>query len=68
MLDMVDDKPLMKSGISNRIWGLKDSDPDRFKQEVKRYFERGYPGFTVVRAKYPFIYLRDDRSGQNGKR
>lgn len=55
------DKPLTKSGISDRIWRLKDSDPERFKKEVREYFERGYPGFTVVRAKYPNIYLRDDR-------
>ncbi|RJG26673.1 hypothetical protein DQX05_01175 [Paenibacillus thiaminolyticus] len=54
-------QPLMKSMIGNRLWSLKDSDPEAFKREVRAYFERGYPGWTVVRAKYPLIYLRDDR-------
>jgi len=55
----------MKSMIGNRIWKLKDSDPESFKREVRIYFERGYPGWTVLSAKYPFIYLRDDRGRLN---
>lgn len=54
-------QPYMVSMIGDRIWQLKDTDPEAFKREVRTYFERGYPGWTVVRAKYPFIYLRDDR-------
>jgi hypothetical protein len=53
--------PLMRSGVSKRIWNLIDEDPDAFKKEVIAFFAVAYPGFTVVRAKYPDIYLRDDR-------
>lgn len=53
--------PLMRSGVSKRIWDLLDQDPVAFKAEVVAYFAVAYPGFTVVRAKYPDIYLRDDR-------
>ncbi|MDR6880398.1 hypothetical protein J2X61_002145 [Bacillus sp. 3255] len=51
----------MRSGVSKRIWELLDKDPDTFKKEVVAYFAVAYPGFTVVRAKFPDIYLRDDR-------
>ncbi|MNW37031.1 hypothetical protein D3C74_140620 [compost metagenome] len=54
-------QPLLKSMMGNRIWRLMQSDPDRFKQETREYFARGYPGWTVVRTKYPIVYLRDDR-------
>lgn len=53
--------PLTRSGVSKRIWDLIDTDPAEFKKEVIAYFASSYPGFTVVRAKYPEIYLRDDR-------
>lgn len=53
--------PLMKSGVSKRIWALLDKDPVTFKSEIIAYFAVAYPGFTVVRAKYPYIFLRDDR-------
>ncbi len=51
----------MRSGVSKQIWDLLDKDPVAFKKEVIAYFAVAYPGFTVVRAKYPDIYLRDDR-------
>lgn len=54
-------RPIMKSSISMKLWALKDKDQAAFIREVKSYFSRGYPGWTVVRAQYPFIYLRDDR-------
>lgn len=57
---MINNK-LMKSMISERIWQLYQTDPDAFRAAVREHFARGYPGWTVVRAKYPFIYLRDDR-------
>ncbi|OXM84588.1 hypothetical protein CF651_18945 [Paenibacillus rigui] len=60
-MDEVNDVPLMQSSVSKRIWALMESHPEQFRQEVKDYFARAYPGFTVVRAKYPVIYLRDDR-------
>lgn len=47
--------------IGDRIWRIKDVDPEAFKREVREYFARGYPGFTPFHAKYPHIYLRDDR-------
>lgn len=50
------------SMISERLWALRSSDPESFKAEVKEYFARGHPGFTVVRAKYPHIYIQDDRN------
>lgn len=55
------DRRIWKSMIGDRIWLMKDMDPESFKREVKDYFARGNPGFTPIRAKYPFIYLRDDR-------
>ncbi|WP_145047895.1 hypothetical protein [Paenibacillus xylanexedens] len=60
-LDSITGQPLLRSMIGDRIWRLMDSDPALFKQEVREYFARGYPGWMVVRAKYPHIYLRDDR-------
>lgn len=56
-----DGKPLLKSMVADWIWDLMATDPERFKKEVTAYFERGYPGFKVVRAKRPFIYLKDER-------
>lgn len=59
---MIDDqKNLLQSMMGNRIWRLMKSDPEAFQRETKAYFARAYPGWTVVRAKYPIIYLRDDR-------
>ncbi len=55
------DRPLLQSGVGERIWALKDTDKQAFMREVKAYFARGLPGWTVVRAKYPIIFLRDDR-------
>ncbi|MDT3426105.1 hypothetical protein J2Z22_001625 [Paenibacillus forsythiae] len=51
------------SMIGERIWALWD-DEEAFKREVREYFKRGYPGFSVVRAKYPYIYIQDDRGRQ----
>jgi len=54
-------RPLLRSGVSDRIWALMKTDKAAFMREVKRYFALTYPGWTVVRAKYPDIFLRDDR-------
>jgi hypothetical protein len=54
-------RPLLRSGVSDRIWALLKTDRPAFRAEVKRYFALCYPGWTVVRAQYPIIYLRDDR-------
>lgn len=55
--------PLCRSGVSERIWAFYQSDPDRFREEVRAYFARGMPGWTPVHALYPqrIIWLRDDR-------
>lgn len=58
---MIDDKPLMKSMMGERIWKIMKVDQEEFKRETREYFARGYPGFTVKRVKYPFVYLQDDR-------
>ncbi|WP_339294375.1 hypothetical protein MKY82_22235 [Paenibacillus sp. FSL W7-1279] len=61
---MIDGKPLMRSMMGKRIWSLMQSDPEKFKRETREYFARGYPGWTVVKVKYPIVYLRDDRGNQ----
>ncbi|EHB50087.1 hypothetical protein PaelaDRAFT_5634 [Paenibacillus lactis 154] len=61
---MIDGKPLMRSMMGDRIWSLMQSDPEEFKRETRAYFARGYPGWTVVKVKYPIVYLRDDRGRQ----
>jgi hypothetical protein len=58
-------RPLLQSGVGERIWALKDTDKQAFMREFKEYFARGLPGWTVVRAKYPIIFLRDDRRSSN---
>jgi hypothetical protein len=58
---MIDDKPLLKSMMGAQIWKLMQPSPEEFKRETIAYFEKGYPGWTVVRVKYPFVFLRDDR-------
>ncbi|GGF82979.1 hypothetical protein GCM10010912_30110 [Paenibacillus albidus] len=54
------------SMISDRIWALKEQDPEAFKQAVKEHFALGQPGFTVIRAKYPHIFIQDDRKHFRG--
>jgi len=61
---MIDGKPLMRSMMGERIWSLMQSDPEDFKRETREYFARGCPGWTVVKVKYPIVYLRDDRNKQ----
>ncbi|MEF2244000.1 hypothetical protein V1L65_03540 [Paenibacillus sp. IITD108] len=60
---MINDKPLTRSGVSDRIWKLADDCLDDFEREVQRYFALAYPKFTPV--KYDFtnkiVFLRDDR-------
>lgn len=61
---MIDGKPLMRSMMGERIWRLMSSDPNEFKRETREYFARGYPGWMVVKVKYPIVFLRDDRRRQ----
>lgn len=60
---MINDKPLTRSGVSDRIWSIAGDDRDEFEREVERYFALAYPKFTPV--KYDFankiVFLRDDR-------
>ncbi|MNY74233.1 hypothetical protein D3C86_2132130 [compost metagenome] len=52
---------MMKSMVGERIWALKSINPEAFQRELGSYFERGYPGFTVVDDDYPYIFLMDNR-------
>ncbi|WP_059044006.1 hypothetical protein [Paenibacillus rubinfantis] len=59
---MIDDQgKMLQSMMCDRIWRLMKSDPEAFQRETRAYFARAYPGWTVVRVKYPIVYLRDDR-------
>lgn len=62
MADLWNKEVLMRSSVNERIWELRKTDPEKFKEEVRAYFARAYPGWVVVRAKYPDIFLRDERS------
>lgn len=53
--------PLLKSMMGDRIWRLIRTDREAFMRETRAYFTRAYPGWTVIRVKYPFVFLRDDR-------
>jgi hypothetical protein len=53
--------PLLRSGIADHVWRIKETDPDTFKARVRRYFALAYPGWRVVRAQYPIIFLQDER-------
>lgn len=52
----------IQSMIGDRIWKLKDTDQKEFIREVKAYFALGMPGYVVVRAKYPHIFIKKDRN------
>ncbi|MGG3278829.1 hypothetical protein [Paenibacillus solani] len=54
-------QPILRSMMGERIWKLFDTDKAAFQRETIAYFARGYPGWTVVRVKYPNVFLRDDR-------
>jgi hypothetical protein len=47
--------------MGNQIWKLMRDDEEKFKQETRAYFALRYPGWTVVKVKYPIVFLRDDR-------
>ncbi|CAM3709294.1 hypothetical protein COLU111180_04300 [Cohnella lubricantis] len=54
-------QPLLRSGIADHVWRLKETDPEAFRAKVIAYFALCYPGWRVVRAQYPTIYLQDER-------
>ncbi|MCM3699229.1 hypothetical protein [Paenibacillus macerans] len=54
-------RPLLQSMMGDRIWRLMRADREAFMRETRDYFALGYPGWTVIRVKYPIVYLRDDR-------
>ncbi|NWL89597.1 hypothetical protein DMN77_18780 [Paenibacillus sp. 79R4] len=58
---MQDDKPLLRSMMGKQIWKQMRIDEEEFKRETRAYFALRYPGWTVVKVKYPFVLLRDDR-------
>lgn len=57
-------QPLLQSMMGDRIWRLIRTDREAFMRETRAYFSQAYPGWTVVRVKYPIVYLRDDRGRQ----
>lgn len=64
---LVNDKPLTKSMVGDRIWALKPVDSEAFAKELEAYFARGYPGFRVISHEYPFIFLCDERVPDSAK-
>ncbi|WP_173364587.1 hypothetical protein [Paenibacillus polymyxa] len=46
-IDEITGKLLLRSMVGEQIWRIKESDPVAFKREVREYFVRGYPGWTV---------------------
>lgn len=59
---MIEEAPL-KFLIREEWWQIRKTDPDRFKSMVREYVGRGYPGWKVINAKYPFVYLQKDEAG-----
>lgn len=55
---------IWKSMISERLWALRTVDEAAFKKAVRAYYAIAHPGFRVVRAAYPFIYIQDERGTQ----
>lgn len=55
---------IWKSMISERLWALRTVDEAAFKKAVRAYYAIAHPGFRVVRAAYPFIYIQDERGAQ----
>lgn len=55
--------PLCQSNVGECIWLLYHSNLAEFKREVRDYYERGMPGWTVVSVNFRqrVIWLRDDR-------
>lgn len=60
-MDDLTGKPLLRSMMGDRIWKLFDTDKAAFQRETVAYFERGYPGWVVKKAKYPHVLLEDKR-------
>lgn len=67
MQSLVNDNPLIKSMVGERIWALKQIDTELFAQELEAYFARGYPGFRVISHEYPYIFLSDERVSDSGR-
>ncbi len=49
------------SMISERLWALRPVDEEAFKTAVREYYAIAHPGFRVIRAAYPHIYIQDER-------
>jgi hypothetical protein len=60
-------RPLLRSGVSDKTWALLKTDKAAFGRELRRYFAIAYPGWTVVRAKYPIVFLQDDRGEHSAR-
>ncbi|WP_249901788.1 hypothetical protein [Paenibacillus sp. PK3_47] len=49
------------SMISERLWAMRPVDEEAFKTAVREYYAIAHPGFRVIRAAYPYIYIQDER-------
>ncbi|GGF72286.1 hypothetical protein GCM10010912_16750 [Paenibacillus albidus] len=58
MKSLVNDKPLTKSMVGNRIWALQKTDEAAFQRELVTYFALACPGYSIVRVEYPYIFLQ----------
>ncbi|MNC43298.1 hypothetical protein MKX34_17385 [Paenibacillus sp. FSL R5-0636] len=52
---------IWKSMISERLWALRSEGDEAFKQAVRAYYAIAHPGYRVIRAAYPYIYIQDER-------
>lgn len=59
-------RPMCQSGVAEWIWAFYRSDPQRFKEEVRKHFALGYPNYMVRSANYEqrIIWLQEIRRDQ----
>jgi len=50
-------------GVSKDIWSLIQSDPNEFKRKVREHVKLCYPGYKVLKARHPDIYLVKEDGG-----
>ena len=50
-------------GVSVGIWNLMQNDPDEFKRKVREHVSLCYPGYKILKARRPDIYLVKEDGG-----
>lgn len=48
-------------GVGMHVWSLMQNDPEEFKRRVREHVTLCYPGYKVVKARRPDIYLIKER-------